>query len=173
MLVRKLGVPGHEELALGAIATGGVRVLNDDVVYQLEITPRVIDDVTQRETEELLRRERAYRGDRPLPDLRDRPVILVDDGLATGSTMRAAVTAVRLRSPSEIVVAVPVGAAAVCARLREIAEAVVCPATPDQFHAVGLWYDDFTETTDEVVRDLLNRAADFDALGSGESPVPP
>jgi predicted phosphoribosyltransferase len=158
-IVRKLGVPGQEELAMGAIATGNVRVLNEEVVHALRIPPHVIDRVTADEASELARRERAYRGDRPPPDVTDRTVILVDDGLATGATMRAAVAALRVRQPARIVVAVPTGAAETCAALREDADEVVCAMTPEPFYAVGLWYEDFTQTTDEEVHDLLRRAA--------------
>jgi predicted phosphoribosyltransferase len=154
-LVRKLGVPGHEELAMGAIATGGVRVLNDEVVAALEIPEQVIDEVAAEEQRELERRGCLYRGDRPPLPVRDRTVILVDDGLATGSTMRAAVAALRRQGPRRIVVAVPVGAHDTCAELADEADEVVCARTPRPFRAVGLWYDDFSQTTDEEVRSLL------------------
>lgn len=157
-LVRKLGVPGHEELALGAIATGGVRVLNLDVVKALNLSESVIAAVTQEQQAELARRERAYRGDRPAPDLRGRIVILVDDGLATGSTMRAAIAAVRHSAPARVVVAVPTGAPSTCASLRAEADEVVCLLTPEPFRAVGLWYADFRPTTDEEVVNLLAHA---------------
>jgi predicted phosphoribosyltransferase len=158
-LVRKLGVPGREELAMGAIASGGVRVLNDEVVRALRIPEEVIDAVAAEEQAELERRERTYRDGRPAPDVRGRTVILVDDGLATGSSMRAAVEALRLRGPARIVVAVPVGAPETCAALREIADEVVCAYEPERFAAVGLWYADFSQTSDEEVRQLLVRAA--------------
>src|SRR5213075_2257836 len=158
-LVRKLGVPGHEELAMGAIATGGVRVLNDDVVDYLRIPGAVIDAVAADELRELERRERAYRGDRPEPDVRGKTVILVDDGLATGSTMRAAAAALRQQDPAKIVVAVPVAAEATCEEFREEVDEVICAITPEPFYAVGIWYEDFSQTTDEEVRDLLARAA--------------
>jgi predicted phosphoribosyltransferase len=158
-LVRKLGVPGHEELAMGALATGGVRVLNEDVVRALGIPEDVIDEVAAGQQQELGRRERAYRDDRPVAEVCGRTVILVDDGLATGSTMRAAVAALRQRRPARIVVAVPVGSADTCAELREEADEVVCARTPEPFYAVGLWYDDFAQTTDDEVRDLLAQAA--------------
>jgi len=154
-LVRKLGVPGHEELAMGAIASGGVRVLNDDVVQQLRLTDRVIDGVTAAEQRELERRERVYRGDRPPPDPRGKIVILVDDGLATGATMRAAVLAVRRLGPERVVVAVPVGAHETCREFADVADEVVCAAEPDPFLAVGYWYEDFGQTTDDEVRELL------------------
>jgi putative phosphoribosyl transferase len=161
-LVRKLGVPGHEELAMGAIASGGVRVLNDEVVNVLRIPEEVIDEVAAGEQQELERRERAYRGDRPPPNVRGRIIILVDDGLATGSTMRAAVAALRQQGPARIVVAVPVGAAETCAELQAEADEAVCAQAPEPFYAVGLWYEDFAQTTDEEVHDLLQRAAEDD-----------
>lgn len=158
-LVRKLGVPGHEELAMGAIATGGVRVLNEDVVSYLRIPGEVIDAVAADEQRELERRERAYRDDRPPPDVRGKTVILVDDGLATGSTMRAAAAALRKQQPAKIVVAVPVSAVQTCDEYRMGVDEIVCAATPEPFHGVGLWYEDFSQTTDEEVRELLARAA--------------
>jgi putative phosphoribosyl transferase len=154
-LVRKLGVPGHEELAMGAIASGGVRVLNTDVVDQLRIPQRWIDAAAAKEGAELARREAAYRDGRPAPDVRGKRVILVDDGLATGASMKAAVAALRRLGPAEIVVAVPVGAGETCQELGEMADVVVCAETPDPFYAVGSWYADFDQTTDEEVRDLL------------------
>jgi predicted phosphoribosyltransferase len=154
-VVRKLGVPGHEELAMGAVATGGVRVLNDDVVRGLRIPDRVIDAVTALEQQELARRERLYRGDRTPPDARGRTVILVDDGLATGATMHAAIAALRQQEPARIVVAVPTAAPETCNALRAEVDDVVCAITPEPFHAVGLWYEDFSQTTDEEVRELL------------------
>jgi predicted phosphoribosyltransferase len=157
-LVRKLGVPGHEELAMGAIAGGGVRVLNREVIRSLDITPEEVEAVAREEERELERRQRAYRGDAPAPDVRDRTVILVDDGLATGSTMRAAVAALRRLGPARTVVAVPVGAPSTCAALAEEADEVVCAAQPEPFYSVGLWYGDFTQTTDDEVRQLLERA---------------
>jgi predicted phosphoribosyltransferase len=158
-VVRKLGVPGHEELAMGAIASGGVRVLNDDVVRWYQLPEATIDAVHQVERTELERRERAYRDGRPLVPVKNRVAILVDDGLATGSTMRAAVLAARNLGPSRIVVAVPVGASETCRALEELADEVVCGFTPDPFRAVGLWYDDFSQTTDEEVRALLAASA--------------
>jgi len=158
-LVRKLGVPGHEELAMGAVATGGVRVLNDQVVGALGIPPSVIEAVAAWQQQELARRERLYRGDRPPPDVRGRTVILVDDGLATGSTMRAALAALRRQQPARLVVAVPTAAPETCDELRAEADDVVCATTPEPFHSVGLWYEDFSQTTDEEVRELLERAA--------------
>jgi putative phosphoribosyl transferase len=158
-VVRKLGIPGHEELAMGAVATGGVRVLNDQVVHGLGIPDYVIDAVVNWETEELKRRERVYRGDRPPPDVRGKTVILVDDGLATGSTMLAAVRALRQQGPGRIVVAVPVASPDTCELLKAYVDEVVCAATPEPFYAVGLWYRDFSQTTDEEVRELLQRSA--------------
>lgn len=157
--VRKLGVPGHEELAMGAIASGGVRILNRDVVNSLRISNEVIDAAAAREGQELLRREHDYRDDRPAPDIRDRVVILVDDGLATGSTMRSAVVALRRLKPSRLVIAVPVAAPSTCEKLRDEADEVVCVRTPEPFYAVGVWYEDFSQTTDNEVRTLLAQAA--------------
>src|SRR6266851_3890805 len=157
-LVRKLGVPGHEELAMGAIATGGVRVLNDDAVEYLGIPSRVIDSVAANELRELERREREYRGDRPEPDVRGKTVILVDDGLATGSTMRAAAAALRLQNPARIVVAVPVSAPQTCNEYRMGVDEIICATTPHPFYGVGQWYEDFSQTTDEEVRELLEKA---------------
>jgi predicted phosphoribosyltransferase len=157
-LVRKLGVPGQEELAMGAIATGGVRVLNDEVVRVLGIPEEAIEDVTREELMELQRRERAYRGDKPSPDVRDRTVILVDDGLATGSTMRAAVAALRQQNAGRLVVAVPVGAPSTCEELAPEVDDIVCAITPEPFQAVGLWYQDFSQTSDEEVGKLLAEA---------------
>jgi predicted phosphoribosyltransferase len=154
-VVRKLGVPGHEELAMGAIASGGVRLVNDEVVVPLGIPPNVIDSVARSEQIELARREELYRGTREPIGLTGKTVILVDDGLATGSTMRAAVMAVRRQQPARIVVAVPVGAWETCAGLAREADDVVCLRTPDPFVAVGLWYRDFTPTSDSEVRALL------------------
>jgi len=156
-VVRKLGVPGHEEWAMGAIATGGVRVLNDDVVSDLGIAKWIIDAVAAEEGCELHRRERLYRDDSSALEVSGRTVILIDDGLATGSTMRAAVTAVRRLKPARVIVAVPVGAPETCAEFRGIADEVVCAFIPDQLYTVGQWYKDFSQTTDEEVRWLLTR----------------
>jgi predicted phosphoribosyltransferase len=154
-VVRKLGVPGHEELALGAIASGGVRVLNQDVRDAIEISEEVIEELTAREREELERREREYREGRDALDIAGRTAILVDDGLATGSSMRAAVQALRRRDAGRVVVAVPVAPPRVCAELDDVADEVVCASTPEPFMAVGVWYDDFRQTTDEQVRRLV------------------
>ncbi len=158
-IVRKLGVPGFEELALGAIASGGVRVLNDDVVRALPNANELVESVTARETAELQRREQAYRDGRPPPELRRRVVILVDDGLATGATMRAAVAALRQLGAAKIVVAVPVGAADTCRELEEEVDETVCAMAPEWFQAVGQFYEDFSQTSDDEVRELLARAA--------------
>lgn len=158
-VVRKLGVPGHEELAMGAIASGGVRVLNPDVLSYIRIHEAIIDQITEHELSELQRRERLYRGTRPPLDLKGRTVIIVDDGLATGSTMRAAVKALRQKEPKKIIVAVPVGARETCDSFSgEVDTMAVCAITPEPFQAVGLWYRDFSQTTDEEVSDLLARA---------------
>ena len=154
-LVRKLGVPGHPELAMGAIADGDVTVLNDEVVRELGIPAPAIEEVAARERLELDRRDLAYRGTRNPPVLQDRTVILVDDGLATGSTMEAAARAVRQQHPAELVIAAPVGSREACARLKAFADRVVCAATPEPFDAVGLWYDDFSQTPDDEVARLL------------------
>jgi putative phosphoribosyl transferase len=158
-LVRKLGVPGHEELAMGAIATGGVRVLVPEVIREAGVPEHVVERVTQQELRELERRERAFRGDRPPPEVQGRTVILVDDGLATGATMRAAVTALKQQRPGRIVVAVPTAAPQTCESLRHEVDEVVCAIMPEPFYAVGLWYDDFAQTTDDEVRALLERAS--------------
>ena len=159
-LVRKLGLPGHEELAMGAIASGGVIVLNEDVVGALGIPRDLIERVAAAEQQELERRERAYRDNRPPPDVRGRTVILIDDGLATGSTMRAAVAALRKLGPARIIVAVPIGAPETCAEFEQEADDVLCAVTPQPFYAVGLWYRDFSQTTDEEVHELLEQAAE-------------
>jgi predicted phosphoribosyltransferase len=157
-LVRKLGVPGHRELAMGAIASGGVRVLNEDVLTWYGIPDAVIDRVARAEQAELERREREYRQGRAPLALGDRIVLLVDDGLATGSSMRAAVQAARAQAPSRIVVAVPVGSPETCRELARVADEIVCARMPHPFSAVGQWYQDFAQTTDEEVRDLLRDA---------------
>jgi predicted phosphoribosyltransferase len=157
-VVRKLGVPGHEELAMGAIASGGVRVHNEEVVRKLHIDDATLQRVAEVEEQELARRERSYRGQRPPPDLTGRVVILVDDGLATGSTMRAAVAAARRLRPARVVVAVPTAPASTCEQLRGEADEVVCATTPRPFRAVGYSYHSFPQTTDEEVRELLRAA---------------
>jgi predicted phosphoribosyltransferase len=158
-MVRKLGVPGYEELAMGAIATGGLRVLDEDLIRMLDLPREVIERVTAAEMRELERRERVYRGDRPPIDVRGRTVILIDDGLATGSTMRAAIAALKKEGAKRIVVAVPVAPPETCESLKAQVDDVVCAVTPEPFRAVGLWYRDFSQTTDEEVRDLLASTA--------------
>jgi predicted phosphoribosyltransferase len=158
-VVRKLGAPGYEELAMGAIATGGVRVFNEEVIQHLGVSQSWIDATIREQEEELRRREEAYRGDRPPAELQNRTVILVDDGLATGASMRAAVRALRQREPFAITVAVPIGSRDTCDQFRSEVEEVICGRTPEPFHAVGAWYRDFTQTTDDEVRELLDRAA--------------
>ena len=165
-LVRKLGVPGHEELAFGAIAGNWTRVLSDDIIRHLALSRALIDSVTHREEAELRRREQLYRTGPP-PDLRNRVVILTDDGLATGATMLAAARAVRSADPARVVVAVPVAAPQACEDFRREVDEVVCAATPDPFRAVGLWYENFNQTTDEEVRNLLDRARPY-----ARSPLP-
>ncbi len=158
MLVRKLGTPGQRELAMGAIASGGARVLNKDVIDALSINQDTIDAVAQDEQEELERRQHAYRGDRPLPEIQGRCIILVDDGVATGATMRAALAALRQQQPARMVVAVPVAPADTVRQLRSEADEVVCLETPRPFTAIGRWYQDFPQLTDDEVRELLARA---------------
>jgi putative phosphoribosyl transferase len=157
-LVRKLGVPGYQELAMGAVASCGVRVLNDDVVHGLRIPGYVIDAVAAWEQQELARRARVYRDDRLEPNVKGRTVILVDDGLATGSTMQAAIQALRHHEPARIVMAVPAAPPDTCQEMRAQADDVVCAITPEPFYSVGLWYKDFSQTTDEEVRELLARS---------------
>jgi putative phosphoribosyl transferase len=156
-LVRKLGMPGDTELAMGAIASGGVRVLNEDVVHGYGISDRAIEAVAREEQRELERRERAYRQGLPMADLRNRVVILVDDGLATGSTMRAAVESVRQHGPARVVVAVPVGAPSTCEEFADVTDETVCARTPEAFSAVGQWYRDFSQTSDAEVHQLLDK----------------
>jgi putative phosphoribosyl transferase len=158
-LVRKLGTPGHRELAMGAIASGGVRVLNEDVVHWYGISASAIERIAREEEEELERRERAYRDDRPPTDFTNKAVILIDDGLATGSTMRAAAQAVRARRPARVVIAVPVGAPQTCAELAAVADEVICVRMPEPFSAVGQWYLNFNQTDDDEVRDLLQKSS--------------
>lgn len=157
-IVRKLGIPDHEEAAMGAIATGGVQVLNQELIHQLAIPSRVVERVIERERRELERRTRLYRGDHPAPTLAGREVMLVDDGLATGATMRAAVRAVRQQAPARVTVAIPVAAADACEEFRAEVDEVVCGMTPTPFYAVGFWYEDFSQTSDAEVRDLLAQA---------------
>jgi putative phosphoribosyl transferase len=163
-VVRKLGVPGHRELAMGAIASGGVQVLNPNVVKALHIDESTIAAVAAEERKELERQERAYRRDTPFPDLSGRTVIVVDDGLATGSTMRAAINSLRQLQAARIVVAVPVGAADTCRNLAGEADEVVCVSVPEDFHAVSAWYGEFSQTTDEEVRRLLESAAQAEVI---------
>jgi len=157
-LVRKLGVPGQEELAMGAIASGDVRVINEELVNYLGIPDEVIDAIAAFEQAELERRALAYRDDRPPPDVKDRIVILIDDGLATGSTMRAAAASLRQQKPRRIVVAVPVSSPETCEEFRREVDEIVCAITPEHFRGVGLWYQDFSQTSDEEVRELLKLA---------------
>lgn len=158
-IVRKLGLPGHEEFGIGAIAHGGMRIVDESVLRAYGVDSETLDRITSRELRELERREQRYRDGRPFPAIENRIVILVDDGLATGSTMRAAVAALREKRPREIVVAVPVGARETCAAMATLADEVVCLETPDPFYAVGLWYVNFEQTEDEEVHELLERAA--------------
>ena len=162
-VVRKLGLPGQVELAMGAIGSGGVRVLNRDLLRALRIPEEVVDQITQEEHRELERREREYRDGRSPVDVRGKTVILVDDGLATGSSMRVAVLALKQKEPAQVVVAVPVAPADTCAELQSVADKVVCAVTPQPFLGVGQWYADFSQTSDEEVRELLRRAATFPA----------
>jgi putative phosphoribosyl transferase len=160
-LVRKLGVPGQEELAMGAVASGGVRVLNEDIVQSLAITPVMIEQVATRETAELERREKAYRGHEPFPDLKGKTVICVDDGIATGATMRAAIAALRQAQPATLIVAAPTSARDTYEQLSQEADKVVCLATPEPYVAVGLWYEQFPQTSDDEVKRLLADASRF------------
>jgi predicted phosphoribosyltransferase len=155
--VRKLGVPGHEELAMGAIASGGVLIVNEDVVHGLGIPARALERVAEAEQRELARREGLYRGGRPPLEVRGRVVILVDDGLATGSSMRAAVAALRQKEPKRIVVAAPIGSGVTCAELHDEVDEVVCAVTPEPFYGVGSWYRDFSQTSDAEVQRLLRQ----------------
>jgi putative phosphoribosyl transferase len=155
LIVRKLGVPGYEELAMGAIAPGGVRVLNDDVIQMLALPADVINQAVAREQHEIERREQLYRGSRPALEIHGRVIILVDDGIATGATMRAAVAAVKQRQPARIIIAVPVAAAATCQEFETEVDELVCIIKAEEFYAVGFWYEHFPQTTDEQVRSLL------------------
>jgi predicted phosphoribosyltransferase len=160
-VVRKLGVPGHEELAMGAVAAGGTRVLNAEVINALgRFAQEAIEHVTERETQELERRTECYRGNRPLPDVRDKVVILVDDGLATGATMRAAARALRAQHPARLIIAVPVAAEATCTEMQKEADEVLCGILPEEFFGVGQFYEDFSQTSDDEVRRLLILAAE-------------
>ncbi|RAM48555.1 MAG: phosphoribosyltransferase [Hapalosiphonaceae cyanobacterium JJU2] len=159
-LVRKLGVPGHEELAMGAIASGGLRVLNNAVIQMFDLSEDVIDQVAAKEQRELERRDHLYRDDRPFPTLGEQTVILVDDGLATGTTMRAAVIALQQQQPARLIVAVPVSSPEAYQEIQTLVDEIVCLETPDPFYSVGLWYQDFPQTSDAEVRDLLKRASD-------------
>lgn len=167
-IVRKLGVPGHEELAMGAIASGGVVVLNEDVIEALQIPQEIIDAVAAREREEMSRREQAYRDDRPAPKIRGHCVILIDDGLATGASMSSAVASVRQQGPSRVVVAVPVAAVQTAERFDAEVDEFVAVRTPTPFYGVGQWYDDFSQTSDEEVRELLERAYQMHHATSGK-----
>ena len=157
-LVRKLGVPGQEELAMGAVASGNVRILQPEVIEGLGIPRLAVEAVTAEETRELARRERAFRGHRPRPQVCGRNIILVDDGLATGSTMRAAVTALKLQRPERIIVAVPVADSETCDEIKNEVDEIICLRTPTSFYAVGLWYETFPQLTDEEVREFLRKA---------------
>jgi len=168
-IVRKLGVPGHEELAMGAIASGGVRVINQEVLNYVPQARSAIESVAAREEQELQRRERAYRGSRAPLDVHDKMVIVVDDGLATGSTMRAAVEALRKMQPRAIIVAVPVAAKQTCDEFRRDGINVICLRTPEPFEAVGLWYDDFSQTSDEEVHEILDERNPQDAHSTHRS----
>lgn len=158
-IVRKLGLPGHEELAIGAIASGGVRVLNEDIIHALNIPEAMINRVAQQELQELGRREQLYRGDRPMLDVQDKTVILIDDGLATGASMRAAVSGVRTRHPARIVIAVPTAAPETCNAFEFEVDEIVCAMTPEPFFGVGKWYENFSQITDEEVHTLLEEAS--------------
>lgn len=158
LVVRKLGVPDNEELAMGAIASGGVRILNQSIVNDIQISDEVIARVAVQEERELERRESMYQGDRPFPNLKGQTVILVDDGLATGATMWAAIIAVRQQQPKEIVIAVPVAAPETCEEMQSKVEKIFCANTPSPFYSVGMWYEKFPQTTDDEVRELLNKA---------------
>jgi predicted phosphoribosyltransferase len=158
--VRKLGVPGHDELAMGAIAPGGIRVLNDELVRALNVSKPQVDAVVAREQQELTRREQLYRDNRSPLDVRGKTVILVDDGLATGATMVAAIKALRQHQAGRIVVAVPIASPEICDQMRAYVDDIVCAVTPEPFHAVGLWYEDFSQTSDEEVRDLLRQTSE-------------
>ena len=158
-LVRKLGVPGREELAMGALASGGICVLNEDVISTLRISDQVINRVREQEQRELIRRERLYRDDRPAPEVSGCVVMLIDDGLATGASMRSAAIALRQRGPDRLMIAVPVASPSACFDLRGEVDEIVCALTPEPFYGVGYWYENFSQTSDQEVYDLLDRAA--------------
>ncbi len=160
-VVRKLGVPGNEELAMGAIASDNIIVLNEDIVRSFHISKQVIDAVAARELRELERRERIYRGKRPKPSISGSTVILIDDGLATGATMSAAASAIKTKNPTKIVIAVPTGAPDTCRSFEGKVDEIICVSTPEPFYSVGAWYEDFGQTTDEEVCELLDKATDF------------
>lgn len=170
IVVRKLGTPLEPELAMGAIALGGVIALNDDVIHDWRIPREAVDAVIARERRELVRREWRYRGDRPHADLRGRTVILVDDGIATGATVRAAIAALRQKHPARIIVAAPVAAAATCAQLRREADEVVCAQEPDDLYGIGLWYEQFPQVSDETVCALLAQAWGISTTPADEPP---
>lgn len=160
-IVRKLGVPGHEEFAMGAIATGGTIVFNEEIVRELNISKSAIDQVIQLEKQELRRRESTYRDNRrPFPILKDKTIILVDDGIATGATMRAAIKALRQQKPASIIIAVPVAEFSICIEMEELVDKIICPLRPYQLYAVGAWYENFSQTSDEEVFELLKNAHD-------------
>jgi len=158
IIVRKLGLPGYEELAMGAIASGGTVFFNEALLNQLNLNRLSIQNVVEKEREELLRREQLYRGNRPFPNLKEKIVILVDDGIATGSTMMAAIEAIRNHKPKSIIIAVPVAAYSTCEELAPLVERIVCPLKPIDFYAVGLWYENFPQTSDDEVIELLNKS---------------
>lgn len=160
-IVRKLGVPGHAELAMGALATGGIHIFNEDIVNSLQISDEAIENVIQKEQKELKRREMAYRDEKPFPSLKNKTVILVDDGMATGATMRVAIKSLRLLHPKKIVVAVPVADYELSKQIESLVDEFICPLRPKQFYAVGAWYDDFSQTEDDEVFDLLREAKTF------------
>lgn len=168
-LVRKLGVPEHEEWAMGAIASGGVRILNQEVVERLDLSEVAIDQVAAAEQQELERREQAYRGNRPPLNLSDLSVILVDDGLATGATMRAAAVAIRQQQPKQTIAAVPVSAPEICDEFQVEVDKIICAETPRPFFAVGLWYEQFSQTTDDEVRNLLQQAAERETIATRQN----
>lgn len=157
-IVRKLGVPGHEELAMGALASGGTVVFNDEIINELQINKASIDNVILSEKEELKRREHLYRGNKPFPHLAGKTIILVDDGIATGSTMKAAIMALQQQKPKEMIIAVPVAASSTCDEMARLVKTLICPLQPVDFHAVGLWYDNFSQTSDEEVIEQLEQS---------------